>query len=278
MRKQLALGLAVALCAMSASVQAGEEQGAEKPQMFSIYKEIVKPGMTEQYEAAVKHMISEFHAYQIDPEKVHWMAVSGPEIGYLYVAPIENWAAIDRQHGYWMEVLETIGMDKWEEMMAPGEEAIERVEVFHVAKRADLSYVPENPRLKDEEIEYIHYGFYYVIPGKQKEIEAIAQEFAELYKSKGIDTGWSIYESVTGSDLPVIVVAQGARSAADFHSNRERLHELLGEDAKKIGMKLGATVRRMEFKEGTPRPDLSYPAPDLHEKAESHEGHEGHNH
>jgi hypothetical protein len=177
-----------------------------------------------------------------------------------------------------MEVLETIGMDKWEEMMAPGEEAIERVEVFHVAKRADLSYVPENPRLKDEEIEYIHYGFYYVIPGKQKEIEAIAQEFAELYKSKGIDTGWSIYESVTGSDLPVIVVAQGARSAADFHSNRERLHELLGEDAKKIGMKLGATVRRMEFKEGTPRPDLSYPAPDLHEKAESHEGHEGHNH
>ncbi|MHC4766796.1 MAG: hypothetical protein ACYTF2_17020 [Planctomycetota bacterium] len=274
MRKQLALGLAVALCAMSASVQAGEEQGAEKPQMFSIYKEIVKPGMTEQYEAAVKHMISEFQAYQIDPEKVHWNAVSGPEIGYIYVAPIENWAAIDQAHRDWMEVLETIGMEKFEEMMAPAQEAIERVDVFQVVKRDDLSYAPENPRLKPEEINYISYAFYYVIPGKQKDIEAIAREFSDLYKSKGIDTGWSIFESVSGSDLPVIVVAQGAKSAADFYSNRERLRELLGEEAKKLGEKVGATVRRMEFKEGMPRPDLSYPAPELEEHADSHEGHD----
>jgi hypothetical protein len=273
MRKQLALGLSAALCAMSAGVYAGEEHGAETPQMYSIYKEFVKPGMTEQYEAAVKHMISEFQAYQIDPEKVHWKTISGPEVGYTYVAPIENWAAMDRQHGYWIEVVETFGMEKWEEMMAPAEEAVERVEAFQVVKRADLSYAPENPRLSKEEVEYIHYGIYYVIPGKQKDIEAIAKEFAELYKSKGIDTGWSIYESVTGSDLPVIVVAQGAKSAADFHSNRERIAEMLGEEAKKIGMKVGATVRRMEFKEGMPRPDLSYPAPDLHAKSDPHEGH-----
>jgi hypothetical protein len=273
MRKQLALSLAVALCATSASVQAGEEQGAEKPQMFSIYKEIVKPGMTEQYEAAVKHMISEFQAYQVDPEKVHWMTVSGPELGYVYVAPIENFAAIDQSHVYWMEVLETIGAEKFEEIIAPAEEAIERVEVFQVAKRVDLSYEPENPRLKSEEIEHIQYAFYYVIPGKQKDIEAIAKEFAELYKSKGIDTGWSIYESITGSDLPVIVVAQGAKSATDYYSNRDRIRELLGEEAKKLGAKVGATVRRMEYKEGRPRPDLAYPAPDLQAKTDPHEGH-----
>jgi hypothetical protein len=273
MKKQLALSLAATLCAMSASVHAGEEHGAEKPQMFSIYKEVVKPGLTEQYEAAVKNMIREFQAYQIDPEKVHWIAVSGPELGYVYVAPIENFAAIDRAHINWMEVVETIGQEKLEEITAPAEEAIERVEVFQVAKRLDLSYVPENPRLKSEEINYISYAFYYVIPGKQKDIEAIAREFADLYKSKGIDTGWSMYESITGSDLPVIVVAQGARSAADFYSNRERLRELLGEDAKKIGAKVGATVRRMEYKAGMPRPDLSYPAPDPQEHADSHEGH-----
>jgi len=201
------------------------------------------------------------------------MAVSGPEIGYVYAAPIENFAAIDQSHVHWMEVLETIGAEKFEEIIAPAAEAIERVEVFQVSKRVDLSYAPENPRLKPQEIEYIHYRFFYVIPGKQKDIEAIAKEFAELYKSKGINTGWSMYESVTGSDLPVIVVAQGARSAADFYSNRERLRELLGEDAKKIGARVGATVRRMEDKEGIPRPDLSYPAPDLQAKTDPHEGH-----
>jgi hypothetical protein len=273
MRKQLALGLAVTLCAMSASAFAGEEQGAEKPQLFCIYKEVVKPGLAEQYEAAVKHMISEFQAYQIDPEKVHWQAVSGPEIGYVYVTPIENFAAMDQMKANWMEVLGTIGEEKFEEMTAPAAEAMEQVEVFHVARRLDLSYAPENPRLKPEEIKYIHYGFYYAIPGKQKDLEAIAREFAELYKSKGIDTGWSLYESITGSDLPVYVVAQGAKSAADYFSNRERIGELLGEEAKKIGMKVGATVRKMEYKEGMPRPDLSYPEPDLDAQTQAKEGH-----
>ena len=36
MKKQLALSLAVTLCAMSAGVHAGEEDGAQKPRMFSI--------------------------------------------------------------------------------------------------------------------------------------------------------------------------------------------------------------------------------------------------
>ncbi|MHC4217960.1 MAG: hypothetical protein ACYSU7_05835 [Planctomycetota bacterium] len=273
MKKQLALGLAVAFCALSVGVQAGEEKGAEEPQLFTIYKEIVKPGMTEQYEAAIRHMISEFEAYQVDPEKVHWTTISGPEIGYIYVMPIENFAAMDKMKANWMEVVEAIGEEKLKEIAAPAEAAMDHVEVFQVAKRLDLSYTPENPRLKPEEMEYIHYGFYYAIPGKGEDLEAIAREFVDLYKSNGIDTGWSIYQSITGSDLPVYVVANGAKSAADYFSNRERIRELLGEDAKKIGAKVGATVRRMEYKEGMPRPDLSYPAPAPQEHTDSHEGH-----
>ena len=244
MKKQMALGLATVLCALGASVFAGEEQGAEKPQLYCIYKEVVKPGMAEQYEAAIKYMISEFKAYQIDPEKVHWKMVSGPEIGYLYGMPIEDFAGMDQMKANWMEVVEIIGEEKLAEMMTPAQEAMERVEVFHVAQRPDLSYAPESPRLKREEIKYVHYGFYYVLPGKQEDLEAIAREFAELYKSKGIDSGWRFYQPITGTDLPVYIVAQGARSAADFFSNREKLRELLGEEAEKIGKKVGATIRK----------------------------------
>jgi hypothetical protein len=269
MKKQLALGLATTLCALGGSAFAGEEQGAEKPQMYCIYKEVVKPGMAEQYEAALKFMISEFKAYQVDPEKVHWNAVSGPEIGYVYAMPLENFAGMDQMQANWMEVVETIGEEKMTELTAPVAEAMERLEIFHVMQRSELSYMPENPRLKPEEIEYIHYGFYYAILGKEKELEAIAKEFAELYKSKGIDTGWQLFQSITGTDLPVFVVAQGAKSAADYYSNRERLRELLGEEAKKIGKKVGATVRKMEYKEGYPRPDLSYPGPDLESKTQT---------
>jgi hypothetical protein len=286
MKKQLALGLATVLCAVGASAFAGDEPGAEKPEMYCVIKDIVKPALTEQYEAAIKKMISEYKAYQIDPEKVHWKAVSGPEIGYVYVMPMENWASMDTMWANWMETVEIIGEERFTEMMAPATEATEEVQWFHVLRRADLSYVPENPRLAKEEIEYIHYGFYYVLPGKEKEIEAIAKEFVDLYQSKGIDTGWSLYQSLTGNDLPVIVVAQGAKSEADYHANRARLHELLGEEAKMIGKKVGATIRKSEYKDGYTRPDLSYPGPDAEparkeaHKGDAHEGHghEGHDH
>lgn len=277
MKKQLALGLAMTLCGLGAAVFAGDESGAEKPQMYCIYKEVVKPEKQRQYEDAVKHMISEFRAYQIDPEKVYWHTISGAELGYLYVMPIDGFAGMDQMEAHWNEAIEILGKERWEQIMAPMAEAMESVSISHSIKRKDLSYVPENPRLKQEEIKYVRYGFYYAHPGKGKDFEKIAQKFAELYERKGLDSGWSIYQGVSGADLPVYVVAMGAKSAADYYTNRERILEQLGEEGEKLGEQVGATVRKMEYVEGMLRPDLSYPGPDEHEHAHDEEGH-GHKH
>ena len=263
MKKQMLFCMAAGVAALGASVIAGEGKEGPKPEMLCIYKEVVAPSKMKEYEAAIKYMISEFKAYQIDPEKVHFKTISGPEIGYLYVMPLENFAGMDEMRANWREAVEVIGKEKFEAMVAPAEEAIDHVEIFHAIRRADLSYVPENPRLKPDEVEYIHYGFYYVIPGKEKEFEALAGEFVELYQSNNIDSGWVIFQSITGSDLPVLVVAHAAKSSADYYSNRERVREVVGEEAKKLGEKVGALVRKMEFKEGMLRPDLSYPEPTM---------------
>ena len=138
---------------------------------------------------------------------------------------------------------------------------MEEIQVFHAIKRDDLSYTPENPRLEPQEAKYIHYGFYYALPGKGKDLEALAKDYSNLYKSHGIDTGWNIYQTITGSDLPLYVVAVRAKNAADYHTNREKIAEVLGEAAEKIGEKVGSTVRRIEYKEGMLRPELSYPVP-----------------
>jgi hypothetical protein len=275
MKKQLALGLATTVCALGAAVFAGGEEGAEKPQMYCIYKEVVKPEKRQQYEEALKYMINEFREYQVDPEKIYWHAVSGPELGYIYAMPIDGFAGMDQMQANWTEAIEILGKEKMDEMLAPIAEAMESISIFHSIKREDLSYMPENPRLKKEEIKYVHYGFYYTHPGKAEDLEAIAKEFAELYKRKGIDSGWTIFQGVTGSDLPVYVVAMGAKSAADYYTNRERIREQLGEEAKKLGEKVDATIRKMEYKEGMLRPDLSYPGPEMHEGEHGHEHSEG---
>ena len=114
MKKQLAIGLAATLGFVGATVVAGGEQDGQETQMYCIYKEVVKPGMTKQYEDAVKYMISEFKAYQIDPEKVNFKTVSGAELGYIYVMPLDNFAGMDQMEVNWGEVVKILGADKFD--------------------------------------------------------------------------------------------------------------------------------------------------------------------
>ncbi len=264
MKKQLSLiGALTAAGVLAAGSFAGDEQEGQKPQMYCIYKEVVKPSKTKQYEAALKNMIAEFKEYDIDPEMVNFTTVFGPEMGYVYVMPIENFAGMDTMYENWEAAIEIIGKDRFTEIVAAAEGAIDHIDVFHVLHRADLSYVPENPRLTPDEIQYVHYGFYYLIPGKQEKLEDVARKFVELYKSKNISSGWSIYESITGTDLPLLVVAHPAKSESDYYSERVKLKELIGEEGEKLGQAANALVRKVEFKDGYIRPDLSYPEPEM---------------
>lgn len=259
MKKLLLFGLVAGVTALGASVFAGEEKDGHKGQMFAIYKDVIHPSKTTEYEAAIKYMISEFAAYDVDPDKINWKTVSGPELGYVFVMPIENFASIDQMHEDWSAAIEVIGAEKFEDMMMSVAETMDHAESFHVMQRTDLSYAPESPAIAPDDVSYIHYGFYYVLPGHKKVIEQAAREYAELYKSKGAKYGWTVYEAVTGTDLPVFVVAHPARSQSEFYQHRAELKELFGEEAEAIGAKVMQAVRRVDEKDGWMRPDLSYP-------------------
>ena len=88
-----------------------------------------------------------------------------------------------------------------------------------------------------------------------------------LAHPRDIDTGWNIYQSITGTDLPLYVVAKVAKSRADHYAQYEKDHEVMGEAAEALGEKTLALMRKIEFKEGRPRPDLSYPGPEMAAKA-----------
>jgi hypothetical protein len=57
----------------------------------------------------------------------------------------------------------------------------------------DLSYTPAQPRIKEEEVGFLHWDFFYIEPGKEKEVMALAKEYLELYKSKGISDGYNLW-------------------------------------------------------------------------------------
>ncbi len=247
---------AIAVGSMLVAAQDNET----KREMSLIIIEKVKPSMAMQYEDATKEMCALLTAHDADPNLLGFWAVSGPEIGYVFVIPLQDgFSSMKQTHENWMVTIESIGKDRWKAIADKADACVESRAVIHTVYREDLSYTPKNPSLKQEDIDFVQYKFLYTFADKADEFEEIAKQWKALYTSKDITTGWRVYERVTGDDLPVYVVAQVAKSEVAYHTTRAAIKEQLGEAAKALGEKSDKLIRKVESKVGHPRPDLSYP-------------------
>lgn len=263
MNKKISFVMAAVLCAVCMGfAMAQQEDKAPKPELFLISIAHVKPAMTKQYEDAVKEIISELVDYNVDPAKVNFQTVFGSELGYVFVRPMENFGAMESMRQNWEEATQSIGQERFEALFAKVNAAVVSRERIHTVHRSELSYTPENPALKPEDVKFINYTFMYITPGAEETFEEVAKEFVAIYQKNNIDAGWNIYQSVTGTDLPLFVIIEPGKSRAEFAAQEERIEAMLAEQTKELALKVRSCIRRVEKKEGHPRPDLSYPTPE----------------
>ena len=263
MNKKISFALAVVLCAVCTGFATTQQEAkAPEPELFLISISHVKPAMTKQYEDAVKEIISELADYNVDPAKVNFHSVFGPELGYVFVRPLENFGAMESMRQNWEEATASIGQERFDALFAKAAAAVVSRERIHTRYRSELSYRPENPALKPEDVKFINYSFIYVTPGTEETFEQVAKDYVGLYAEHNIDAGWDIYQSVTGADLPLFVIIETGKSRAEFAAQEERLEAMFAEHTKELGLKARSCIRRVERKEGYPRPDLSYPTPE----------------
>ncbi len=233
------------------SVSQAEEQ---KSELFLIEDEIVKPSKIADLEAALKEMVaySTQHKYPYP-----WYTYSDDNYHYYYVMPIKDYADITNIFKTWAELGEKVG-DPWQAMMKKYLKAYEYVKLGVIRTRADLSYVPENPRLKSGEEVYIRWGFCYVQPDKVGEFEEIMKEWVALFKKKNIADGFDTFIGDLGTDMPFYFWAEYGKSPADFFSHSEKNMEIFGDEAMKLWMRTLALLRQFENIGGMFRPELSY--------------------
>lgn len=248
-------GSAAALALAAPSV-AAQEQGP--PQMLYIVQDFVKPAMLQQYEANTKAFLKDLAATPKATETIRFTAVSGMEVGYIYVVPVSGWADLGKAFENWEAASKAMGQEKWGEHMARGAGAVDHSATSMIVLRPDLSYKIEGTALTPER-PYRHYSWWYVIPGKEQAIEAVAKEFVDLYKTRNIQTGWRIYQHVVGPDLPMYLVVETAENAAAFEARTAKIRETLGEAGMRLEQKAMKLARRVEINDAWIRPDLSFP-------------------
>ena len=230
-----------------------------KPQLYIVHEEVVKPSAMMQYEASAKDFVAALSEKKFSSPALNWRTFMTPDFHYIYLAPIANFAVYDSMQGEWGRARDTVGASRWDEVMRRGNDATISYNEQIVMWRPDLSYMPATPRVAQSDRRYFRWDFYYLIPGHEKESEQIARDYAALFRQKNLPDSYNIYTAVLGTDLPLLVAAIPAKSQADSIAADERINAALGADVRPLQQRAMAITRRFDRREGTLRPDLSYP-------------------
>ena len=249
----VSLGAAVAVLAPTTG---GTQTPA--PQYFVLHQERAKPSMVKEYESTTREFVALVKANKAKMPHFSFNAFVSPDFTYSYVSPIPDLAGLDAINADFGALAQAAGPALFD-LNKRGGVAMERVDESIIQRLPEQSYVPAEPRLEAGRARYYHYGFYYVIPGREPEAEAIGADYLKLFKAKGIKNGYTVYKGVMGADLPYYFVSVGGIDAADYHAEDAKTTAALGTELQALGARLLAVTRRFETREAVVRPDLSVP-------------------
>jgi len=244
--------LAVGILALGQTV-AGQEK---KPRLFLVEDDVVKPALVSQFEAALKETVADvFTAYGWPwPFDVY----ATEDFHYYVLYPFESLSEIEKAFGIWNEMVGKLGAEKWDALNRKMGEATEYIKQGTVTLSPELSYVPEAPALKPEEVKFVYWGFCSVQPGKEKDFEAQLRKMVELYKARKAPAGFKSWIGGIGTEMPFYFYSETARSGSDLFLMDEKTMKLIDPEATAIWNDMLKLLRKYESKTGAYRPDLSY--------------------
>lgn len=243
----LLAGLAPAVLAES-----HEEAAAKPPPMFFVWTDHVPMSNAAAYEAETKKVMAKM-AETEEGKKLEFFTLSSPS-GYAYVLRLADMADFSKKSQEFMAAtMAAGGMEIWGASNALVDHGSGQLIVL----RPDLSYTPAEPRAEEASGQVRVHDWWYVRPGHEQAIEELAKKVVAVYKEKNIDTGWRIYQAVTGDDLPLYLVTSTATSPADSFTNEERIAAIVGKEAQKLLAEAASHTRRVEQTMSRMRPDMS---------------------
>lgn len=255
-RKAIWFGLAMLLLAgLAPGVWAESDEeaaAAPPPSLMFVWTDHVPVANAAAYEAESKKAMAKM-AETEEGKVLQFFSLSGNG-GYSYVLQLADMADFSKKSQEFMAATVAAGgMQIWD----AANQLVDHGSGQLIVLRSDLSYTPAEPRAEEATGQFRGYDWWYVRPGHEEAIEGVARRLVALYTEKNIDTGWRVYQAVTGDDLPLYVVTSTATNAADYHANEGRVGALVGEAAQQLIQEAQSHTRRVESTTAMMRPDMS---------------------
>ena len=246
---------------LNVRAQSGNGTGIE----WWIYQDVVLDGKQTQYEEARKEIVALLHKDHISSAEFQTLAVrSDGQACVVYSSPAtRDGQARDTTNVSidWTQVYTDLGpayLNAWNRMR----DATRISSEYLIRFRPDLSYVPANPRFKPEEQLVIRSDYYFLLPKGKAAFERVVRRLRQLHQSKGLDTGFRVFEVVLGPEKLAYFLATGARSEEELQAAINRDSAALGSAGVDLLNQARNLSGKVERHNDRLRLDLSYfPAP-----------------
>ena len=229
-------------------------QDESKDQLCWIHEEKAKVNMLDKYESTSKDIIKMFKEGDLG---IDIYGSQRDDNWFYYLIPISKYSDIDSIYKDFGSAREKAGADKWTSKMVENASTVEMSKDMLVTRSGKYSYTPKNPRIKQNEVNFIHWDYFTVLPEKRKEFFDIAEQFKELYEKNDIGMGYGVWFPQFGFDNDLVVVTQGAKDDVDYYQASNAINEKLGKDGEMLWNKLLSTLKDFTHFNGRPRHDLS---------------------
>jgi hypothetical protein len=224
-------------------------------QMILSFEDNVKANKVIQYEEVAKKQIALLKKYDF---KFPFGVYVTDDNYYLWNTPIENLGAAD-------DVIEELG--KFETNLKENNEIdlqkaykdlynsmMIRTIVFSPA----LSYIPDEPRLKDEEAVYQRIFYCYLYPGENMEFYNKNIQYVKYFKEANVNSGFKTFYGALGWEMPLIIYVESYKNEMDLLTTREEIFKEIDPKISELWQDMQQHIKRMETKICLYRPDLSY--------------------
>ena len=220
-------------------------------QLWLAQEMVVKPSMEKQHRSLVKKYIELCKKHSLS---INWNAKHNGNFHYYYFYPVNDYNEINAIDEESAAVRKEFGSENW----IAWHETYYSYKSYYLESSTNLSYIPENPRLKSEDHNYVKWHLYYTIPGKGSEFKKLFKGFKTILESKkyigSLNIGWGDI----GVEGPLYIVYSSGKSSVDFLEQNSKMWKLIGEEGWEIYEKAIALTRKLETLELWDLKDLSY--------------------
>jgi hypothetical protein len=168
---------------------------------------------------------------------------------YFYVYQADNYQAPINIFKASNEMLKKWGEEQAQKLEKAMRTSISSYQDYFIEYLPKYSYIPENPRLKEEEISYAIWDIFNIPLDKEAEYFELVEKFMSLLKNKNISETVYFYAGRLGTKRPFYFGLMFAKDVADFWTTNEKMWEQLGNEGGELYQKFMKLFKKREFRQ-----------------------------